>query len=176
MQQLSILACALALSWCAGLGCGPRQNGSVHIDTRPLEEDKASLIIEEILAKRGYAWDEKKPLQLSNGTQFYVDYQIKNEAIAIELLTEEDLRRIGAIPPAAEGSRLHVISGRSEAEGEGGRAETIFVLFLDTRELSYNANPSFDARADVTFLEVDSRMRRDLADFISWHEDSKAQR
>jgi hypothetical protein len=156
--------------------CGGRQDGGENIDTRPLEESKAVPIIEEILAERGYSWVRDTDVQLSNGTGFKCDYQIKGETIAIEYLTAEDRRLMGPIPPAAEGSRLHVISGRAASTTAGQPAQSLFVFIIDARKFIYHVNPTSEVRADVTFLEIDSRLRRDLADFLSWHEDSKGVR
>lgn len=168
-QKIVFLIPAIISSWL--VGCGPRQTGGESIDTRPLEEAKAAPIIEEILAERGYAWDRDLPVQLSNGTQFQCDYKIKGEPIGIEFLTAEDRRLTGPIPPAAEGSRLHVISGRVTTTDAS--AGPLYVFVIDARKFIYHVNPTSEVRADVTFLEVDSRLRRDLSDFVSWHEQQK---
>jgi hypothetical protein len=171
------ISTAVAIAMCMSLvpGCGPRQTGSENIDTRPLEESKAASIIEEILTERGYTWTKDAPVSLSNGVTFNCDYVIKGESIAIEYLTETDRRMMGTIPPRAEGSRLHVVAGRL-ALREGEPPVPLYVFFIDARKFVYHFNPTSEVRADVTFLEVDSRLRRDLADFLSWYEGTKGAR
>jgi hypothetical protein len=154
------------------LGCGGRQSAPVQIETRPLEEGKAISIIEESLAERGYAWDKDSSVQAAGTGEFAADFQVKGEKLVIEYLTAEDRARIGQIPPAAEGSRLHVVNGRA-VDRDTGVPFRVFVFFIDDRKFLYHANPTSKVRADVTFLEVDSRLRRDISDFISWYENSK---
>jgi hypothetical protein len=90
--------------------------------------------------------------------------------LAVEYLTAEDRRRIGEIPPPAEGSRLHVLNGRAvSADNVPSR---VYVLFIDDRKFVYHSNPNSEVRADVTIQEVDSRLRRDIDDFLSWYVNS----
>lgn len=156
----------------SAIGCGGRQTASVQIETRPLEEGKAISIIEEILAERGYAWSKEAPVQVAGTGKFAADLQVKGETIVIEYLTAGDRERIGQIPPAAEGSRLHVVNGRVVAQ-DTGVPSRVFVFFIDEKNFLYHANPTSKVRADVTFLEVDSRLRRDISDFVSWYENSE---
>jgi hypothetical protein len=166
------IAVAIAMCMIPAEGCGSRQSGSEAVDKRPLEESKAALIIEEILTERGYSWTGDVPVSLPNGVTFNCDYVIKGESIAIEYLTETDRDMMGTIPPPAEGSRLHVVAGRLVLP-EGETPVPLYVFFIDSRKFVYHFNPTPAVRADVTFLEVDSRLRRDLADFLSWYEGTK---
>jgi hypothetical protein len=68
-----------------------------------------------------------------------------------------------------------VISGRL-AVLDGQKAPPVYVFFIDSQKFVYHVNPTSEVRADVTFLEVDSRLRRDLADFLSWYEGAKGTR
>jgi hypothetical protein len=154
-------------------GCGGRQSAPPAIETRPLEEGKAASIIEEVLSERGYAAETDVAVRAARTTEFRCDYRAKGEAIAIEFLTEKDRQAIGPIPGAAEGSRLHVLSGTASSKGATGGSSQVYILFLDDRDFTYHANPTSETRADVTFLEVDSRLRRDLADFLSWYEETR---
>jgi hypothetical protein len=151
-------------------GCGGRQGGPTQIETRPMEKGKAISIIEEMLAERGYSWDKEAPVQVAGSGEFACDFRIKNEKIAIEYLTAEDRARIGEIPPPAKGSRLHVINGR--VVSPDGVPSRVFVFFIDDRKFVYHSNPNSEVRADVTYPEVDTRLRRDIADFLSWYENS----
>ncbi len=152
-------------------GCGGRQGPPVQIETRPLEKGKAVAIIEEMLAERGYTWDKEVPVQVAGGVEFNADFKVRDQAIAIEYLTEQDRVRMGEIPPAAEGSRLHVLVGRT-VSGTTGIPSKVYVFFIDDRKFVYHSNPTSEVRADVTFLEVDSRLRRDMSDFLSWYENN----
>ncbi len=168
------LICTTSIAVCLSLtACGSRGTGPRIRDDRPLESAKALPIIDEILADRGYTWETGVPIRLTNGTRFNCDRKINNEPIAIEFLSEDDRRMIGPIPPAAAGSRLHVVTGRISSS-QGGIS--LYVYFIDARKFVYQVPPSSEDRADVSFLEVDSRLRRDLTDFISWHENSKGKR
>jgi hypothetical protein len=160
--------------------CGGGQHDQANMEIRPLEENRAFEIIEEMLAERSYFTDRDVNVLLSNKAQFSCDYRVKGQKIAIEFLTEQDKISIGEIPQPAAGSRLHVISARvvpkpapgvQTAPGTPGpRGEPVYVFFIDDKNFVYQVNPTSEHRADVTFLEVDSRLRRDIADFLSWYE------
>ena len=153
-----------------GVACGGTQAPLPQIETRPLEEGKAGPIIEEVLTARGYSFDRESGVMVSRGTEFGADYVVKGEKIAIEYLTKTDRQEVGELPPPGEGSRLHVVNGRTSRGPDG--PSRVFVLFIDDRNFVYHANPTSEVRADVTFLEVDSRLRRDVSDFLGWYEDS----
>jgi hypothetical protein len=155
------------------LGCGAPQEVK-QLETRPLEEQKALEIIGEVLAERGYKATQGAAIELSTTTRFTCDFRVVGHKMAIEYLTDKDRKVIGHIPPAASGSRLHVLPARAVSEDPDAPGEPIYVYFVDARKYVYQYNPTSDVRADVTFLEVDSRMRRDLADFLSWYEAAAA--
>ena len=73
----------------------------------------------------------------------------------------------------AQGSRLHVVPGRVVPEEAGVQGEPVYIYVVDDRKYVYHYNPTSEHRADVTYLEVDSRLRRDTADFLSWYESTK---
>ena len=50
----------------------------------------------------------------------------------------------------------------------------MYVYLIGEKDYEYQPNPTSENRAAVTFREVESRLRRDLADFITWYETSKA--
>ncbi len=157
----------------AGCGGGPKQ--AVNIDIRPLGENKAFEIVEELLAGRSYTAERNVNIELSSKLLFPCDYRITGHPIGIEFLTEQDRLTMGSIPPPASGSRLHVLKGYSTLPGDNTdspRREMIYVFFIDDRNFTYHFNPTSETRADITLPEVDSRIRRDLADFLSWYEAS----
>ncbi len=167
---------AAILSGLAFSACGARHRSSSPLDTRPLEESKSFKIIEEALEERGYAANKDVQVELSNKVRFVADYRVKGEQIAIEYLSERDRLTTGEIPAAGPGSRLHVLAGRTVTPAPGEAGEPVYVFFIDDRNFVYQYNPTSDRRANVTLLEVDSRLRRDLADFLSWYENTIKQR
>ena len=153
------------------VSCGGSQQQAANLDVRPLEENRAFEIIEEMVAERSYLFDKDVPVVLNaNKKPFKCDYRLKNQKIAIEYLTEQDRATMGDIPPPAVGSRLHVLQAQTAATTPGAATEPLYVMFIDDRKFIYHFNPTSEQRADVTFMEVDSRLRRDLADFLSWYE------
>ncbi len=151
--------------------CGGHQAPPPIIETRPLEKGKAQAIIEEVLTESGYGFEKDARVMVTRGTEFGVDYKIEGEPVAIEYLSQKERQAIGELPPPGEGSRLHVLNGQLMT-GVDGVISKVFVLFIDDRNFIYHANPTSEVRADVTFLEVDSRLRRDVSDFIGWYENS----
>ncbi|MCP4605569.1 MAG: hypothetical protein GY847_34445 [Proteobacteria bacterium] len=171
MKRIFVLL-MVALFFLVAAGCGGAQEKSAELEVRPLEENKAFEIIEEMLAERGYFMEKDVPLGLTDRANFNCDYRVKDHKIAIEYLTEQDRQTIGSIPPPAAGSRLHVLNARIQLKDQSNRSEPVYVFFIDDTKFVYHFNPTSDHRADITFLEVDSRLRRDLADFLSWYETS----
>ncbi|MDJ0765435.1 MAG: hypothetical protein QNJ97_20815 [Myxococcota bacterium] len=164
----TLLLFVTVLSW----GCGGPQTQQPDLDIRSLEENRALEIIEEVLAERGYRFEKDAGVAFANQRTFKADVKVKDHAMAIEYLTDHDIESIGEIPDPAAGSRLHVIAAKSLPKDPSGRVKPAYILFIDSRKFTYHFNPTSDQRADVTFLEVDSRLRRDLADYISWYETS----
>ena len=159
------VACFFAAAGCAGT---PQQQS--NLDTRPMEETKAFEIIENMLAERGFLGARDVEIELANNVRFTCDYRVTGHPIAIEYLTEQDRLGISPIPPPASGSRLHVLPANAVSKETGAPGDAVYVFFINDRMFVYHYNPTSDHRADITFREVDSRLRRDLADFLSWYE------
>jgi hypothetical protein len=164
----------MALSWA---GChGKANTTAAQIDTRPLEEGRALEIARRSLAGRQFSLTpSSSTVELWNRVKFQVDVSVLGEPIAIEYLTEENRLDIGEVPPAATGSRLHVLAASTMSESTG-RLEKVFLLILDARRYIYQYNPTSQSRADVTFVEVSERLQRDLWDFLSWYETEKGKK
>jgi len=164
-----ILAVAMAVT----MSCGGAQTNSDNLDTRPLEETKAFEIINQILTERGYLLSRDVRVKIATDAAFPCDFRINGNKIAIEYLTQQDRLTIGNIPAAAPGSRLHVLPAKAVSEDPNVQGESIYIFFIDESDYIYQYNPTSNHRADVTFMEVDSRLRRDLADFLTWYENSR---
>lgn len=174
MKAVVFLA-GVALVLATSTGCGGGQQGAGSLETRPLEEARALEIAAEMLGERGFQIEKNVEVKLANETAFACDYRASEESIALEYMTEQDRESMGPVPPAAPGSRLHVIPARAASEDPGEQGESLYVFVLDDRKYLYQYNPTSENRADVTFLEVDSRLRRDLADFLSWYETNQVE-
>jgi len=163
------LAVALLLSTLA-VGCGGAQSGEAKLDTRPLEEPKVFEILNAVLAERSYTAETDVTIELTTQARFKADFRVVGQKIAIEYLTEQDRIEIGLIPPAAAGSRLHVLQANTVPSDPKQAGETLYVFFLDDRSYAYQFNPTSENRADITFTEVQTRVKRDLIDFFTWYE------
>ena len=182
----AVLLLVLLLISSAAIGCGGTQKTQAKLDIRPLGETQAYEVIEIILAERGYTWERDINVGLSGNLIFKCDYRVKDTEIAIEFLTEQDKLTMGVIPPPAAGSRLHVLRAyavndvATELNAPPGsqvsRAgkEPLYVFFVDDANFQYHFNPTSENRADVTLPDVKARLRRDLADYISWYENLTA--
>ena len=171
VQVLISFICAMALT-----GCGGGQQAQTQFETRALGETEALDIIREVFAGRGYTKTDPAEVALTNSAQFACDLRAAGHPIGVEYVTETDRGAMGAIPQPASGSRLHVLRGRTVPNDPQIPSEPIYVFFVDSRNFVYHFNPTSEVRANVTFLDVDARLRRDLADFISWYEKDIAKR
>jgi hypothetical protein len=147
--------------------CGGSQQVNT-IDSRPLSENQAIEIISKVLSQRGYSATVDQMVTLSNGATVVCDIRVANESISIEYLNKQDKVEVGSVPPPATGSRLHVLPAQFKDASEA--VSSMYVFLLDEDKYVYQHNPTSDMRADVTYHEVESRLTRDLNDFISWYE------
>jgi hypothetical protein len=170
------LGLASLLSFCAAVACGGGQQQPTHFETRPLGETEALEIIREVLAERGYTETRQVDVALTNSVKFSCDVAANDHPIGIEYVIESDRQTMGAIPPPAGGSRLHVLRGQTISTDSAVPGAAMYVFFVDSRNFVYHFNPTSEVRANVTFLDVDARLRRDLADFLSWYEKDIAKR
>lgn len=167
--SLSIFLLVAFLGSCSGA-----QQQNAALETRPLEEPKAIDIIGAVLKERGYTAMAGSKIELSTKAVFECDFRVNDTRMVIEYLTAQDSTNIGAIPPMAPGSRLHVVPAKTVPDDPSEQGEPVYVYFIKSSKYVYQFNPTSENRADVTFLEVEARMRRDLTDFITWYETAKA--
>jgi len=164
---------ALLATWFC-TGCGGGQQGAASIETRPLEESRALEIVARVVTGRGFQVTGPTKVDLGGEVWLECDLGVAGERMVIEYLTEQDRRRSGDIPPPAPGSKLHVIPARFEPSQPGLQGDPTYVFVIDDRKYVYHHNPTSDRRADVTLAEVEDRLRRDLIDFLTWYESTRA--
>ena len=164
MRRPALLAALAAGAALVALGCGGGQAEVAKLETRPFEEQKALEVIEKALAGRGYAAERDAEIELTTGTRFKADFRITGQRIAIEYVTGQDRAEIGFVPPAAAGSRLHVLQAKTVVPADAAApSETVYIFFLSDADFTYQHNPTAEYRADVTITEVRSgRSRRRL--------------
>jgi hypothetical protein len=151
-------------------GCGGGQKEQRTLDTRPLEESRAFEIISKMMQERGFKPVRDVEVELTNQVRFPCDLRAEGQAFCVEFLTDPDRLEIGMVPPPAAGSRLHVLSARTVSNDPSAATEPIYVFFIDDRKFVYQYNPTSDNRADITYQEIESRLDRDVSDFLSWYE------
>jgi hypothetical protein len=172
MRRRAALAALLgALAAALSTGCGGAQTEAVKLETMPLEEQKAFDIFDEVLKERGYTAEKDVTVELTTKARFAADVRVVGKRVAIEYLRQQDKIEIGLIPPPAAGSRLHVLQSNTvPADPKATPPETIYIFFLDEKNYEYQYNPTSENRADITFTEVQSRLKRDVIDFFTWYE------
>jgi hypothetical protein len=169
MRWRAALAAAVLLTALAG-GCGGAQVEQAKLDTRPLEEPKVFEIINAVLAERSYTAQTDAVIELTTKARFNADFRIVGQRVAIEYVIDQDRIEMGLIPPAATGSRLHVLQADTVPSDPKQAPETLYVFLLDDKDYAYQYNPTSENRADITFTEVQTRLRRDIVDFLTWYE------
>ena len=163
------LAAALPLGAFA-VGCGGAQTGEAKLDTRPLEEPKVFEIINAVLLERAYTAQTDVTLELTTQAKFKSDFRIVGQKVAIEYVIDQDRIEMGLVPPPATGSRLHVLQANTVPSDPQQAPETLYIFFLDDKNYEYQYNPTSENRADITFTEVQTRLKRDVVDFLTWYE------
>ena len=137
---------------------------------RPLEEARALTAIAEALAARNFQAEIEQPVKLSTGQELVADLRVQGERIAIEYLSSADMAQLESIPAPAPGSRLHVVIAQTVPKDDPSSKENLYLFFINENNFVYQYNPTSDNRSNVTFMEVNSRLKRDVNDFLTWYE------
>jgi hypothetical protein len=175
-MKYSIFLSASYLCVCLVAGCRGPQKPPPQFDTRALTENEAMEIIRQVLAERNYVNFQPTDVVLSNNARFQCDIRVVGQTFCIEYMTGQEHQAVGALPLPADGSRLYVLRGRTVPADSETVGENIFVFILPSENFVYQFNPTPSLRASVTYQDVDARLRRDLADFLSWYQKDISQR
>lgn len=169
MSRLPILV-VLALIFAGGCAGGGRSPSVPRADLRPFKEISAIEIFEKVLHGRGHDTARKKPIYVVGYGEWQIDLWVEGERIplVIEYLTSDDREELGGSlksSKAGEKFKLVAVAVKELAEGEEiSRANSRLAVVFDDRDYVYQPNPRAEDRQEVTILEIERRLKKDITD------------
>jgi hypothetical protein len=129
-----------------------------------LSEPQALLAIQEGLVRAGALAEHGYQVTLE-GHAFEADVHFATPPFAIEWVSPEDRRELGALLPTGTAtSPLQIVS----AAGADGAVQ---VLVLDAEAYAYEANPLRVQRGAAGIEEAERKLRHDVTDFVDYVRD-----
>jgi hypothetical protein len=126
-----------------------------------LTEDQALQVIREALMTEGTTSEADWPLQVEHDE---LDADVRLDGpFAIEWVSEADrAAHASVLPQGTPNGPLRIITGKSVD------AHSAQVLVLDANAYGYEGNPRLVQRGAPGIDEAESRVRRDVAEFLSY--------
>jgi len=150
---------ALLSSACGGPS-GPRT--ATAADLRDVTEARAGDIMNEMLLELGIAHSAAWNIDDGHGEPFEVDFRIAETAYGIEWVSPQDRLDYGdRIPAPHDGGQLQTLAGHGADEG-------VQILVLDHTSYRYDPDRERVQHGATGIREVESRLRRDVRDFIEY--------
>jgi hypothetical protein len=133
-------------------------------DCKLLSESQALLAIQEALVRAGALAERGFQVTL-DGRAFEADVHFAKPPFAIEWVSEDDRRELGALlPVGTPESPLQIVSA-------AGLEGAVQVLVLDAQAYAYEANPLRVQRGAGGIEEAERKLRRDVDDFLDYVRD-----
>ena len=159
---LTASAALAALALAASCGPAPRPRAPSEADLRSLTEGRALELITEVLDERGTAHESGWAIDVGYEAPLAIDLHLTGTSFGIEWVSAQDRERVGArIPAPAPGGQLRVLPGT----GEDADAS---VLILEAETYRYDPDRERVERGATGVREVESRLRRDVVDFLEY--------
>jgi hypothetical protein len=146
------------------LGCGPAPRPATPSPEalRSLTEARALALVTEVLDERGFAHELGWPVDVGYAAPLPVDLHLTGTPFGVEWISGQNRERLGErLPRPAPGGQLRVMPGA----GEDAEAS---ILVLDFETYRYEPDRERVERGAPGEREVESRLRRDVVDFLEY--------
>jgi hypothetical protein len=142
--------------------CGNTPPVTHALDLQSLTETRAIELIREVLGEVGLGYERSWPIRIGSGQALQVDVRLTETPFGIEWISPQDRVDHGAaLPDPDPDGQLRIVPGG----GPDGQAQ---VLVLDHRSYRYDPRRENVDRGAPGFRDVESRVRRDLRDFLEY--------
>lgn len=164
-RSRSVVAVVLLLGL-VPVGCGPtstRNAGpSTPAELRTLDEDRALVLIAEVLADEGVARGPLWTVPLAQGLELSVDVRLAQSSFGIEWVSPQDRADLGdAVPRPATDGQLRIAPG----DGDASDAQ---ILILDHSTYEFANEREHVQRGVPGAREAEVRLHRDVRDFLQY--------
>jgi hypothetical protein len=151
-----------ALAFALGCGPAPRPAAPSREDLRSMTEARALELVTEVLDERGFAHESGWSVDVGYEAALPVDLHLTGTSFGIEWISGEDRERLGEqLPRPAPGGQLRVMPG-------AGANADVSILVLDFETYRYDPDRERVERGSPGVREVESRLRRDVIDFLEY--------
>jgi hypothetical protein len=165
-----VLAAAAVL----GAGCSGGQKGpkGPRTDLKPFKQIDAIELFEKVFKEKGYTTERNKAIYVTGHGEWQVDLWVEGEALplVVEYLKDEDRAELGeSLKSSKVGEKFKLVAVAIEEIKEGqelNRANSRFAVIFDDRDYVYQPNPTSEDRYEVTIVEIEKRLRKDIVDVI----------
>jgi hypothetical protein len=143
--------------------CGSSQPRVVHeSEYHEISETRALALIAEALLDLNYRVSTGWEVDVGWKAPLEVDIRAEGTSFGVEWVSPVDHAQLGSdVPSPAPEGQLRIVSGRGDSTG-------MHVLILDSK--SYKFHPERDTvhMGESSAREVESRIRRDVRDFVEF--------
>ena len=146
------------------VACGPspRPRGPTDADLRSFTEAEAQQVIGEELAEAGVSVSAQWPVEVGAQSPFEVDIRLAQSDFGIEWVSPQDRHDHGdRIPEPDPSGQLRIMPGL----GDDAAAQ---VLVLESTSYRYDPDLERVQRGSIGAAETESRLRRDVRDFLQY--------
>jgi hypothetical protein len=155
-------AALAALALAAACGPAPRPRAPSEAELRSMTEAHALELVAEVLDERGTAHESGWAIDIGYDAPLGIDLHLTGTPFGIEWVSAQDRERVGdRIPSPAPGGQLRVLPGADENADAS-------VLILDAGTYRYDPDRERVERGAAGVREVESRLRRDVVDFLEY--------
>lgn len=146
-------------------GCGPstsERGASEGPDLRTLSENRALTLVTELLSQEGIPRGPLWTVQLDHEASLEVDVRLGQTQFGVEWISPQDRVDHGdALPGPTDDGRLRIVPGAGDSSGAQ-------VLLLEHTSYGYANEREHVQSGVVSASEAESRLRRDLRDFLHY--------
>lgn len=149
-------------------GCAGASTAGSSLDTalRPLEEVRATRVIERALTAHGQSVTHGRTIRLIANRVVYCDVWITGTRHCVEYVTEADRARFGlSLPLRRNPGALVMAPGAGDDHGSD-------LLVLDAQDYAYEPDASRQGEGRPTLQEIEDRLERSVIDYLGWLRDN----
>jgi len=161
-MPLRLLLSAALLFAVAACGPPPAPRTPRASDFRTLSQTRGLELVDEALRDAGVSASAAFPVDIGEGHMLEVDRRLAGGPFAIEWISPQDRENVGdLLPGPAPGGQLRI------APGAGDQAN-VQILLLEHGTYRYDPDRHRVERGAPSIREAESRVRRDIRDFIEY--------
>jgi hypothetical protein len=161
-----------ALAMLAACGGGQKTATGPRTDLKPFKEIDTIELFEKVFQEKGYETSRKQPIYIVDDGEWLIDLWVKGESLplVVEYLTADDREKLaGKLKTSKVGEKFKLVTVAVEeikAGQELNQGNSRFAVIFDDRDYVFQPNPKSEDRYEVTIVEIENRLRKDIVDVI----------